>query len=41
MPEVEWLHRWEQPENADIDKNEVANMDKLDYEVLLAEIEHR
>ena len=38
MPEVQWQRRFDEPEK---ETEEIANMDRTDYEVLLAEIEQR
>lgn len=40
MPEIDWLRRWSQTHD-DEEKNEIANMDALDFATLLEEIEHR
>lgn len=41
MPEIDWLRRWEEKHEDNSAKEEVANMDALDFVMLLEEIEHR
>ena len=38
--EIVWMQRWEVNRVPDQDKDEIANMDKDDFTVLLEEIEH-
>ena len=38
MPETQWQRRFDEPEK---EPDEIANMDKTDFEVLLAEIERQ
>ena len=38
--DIAWMKRWEEKHASDKDKDEIANMDKDDYSILLEEIEH-
>lgn len=41
MPEIDWIRRWNEKHEDNDAKEEVANMDPLDFVTLLEEIEHR
>ncbi len=38
---VKWLQRFEKPERREQKDAEIANMQRSDYHILLAEMEHR